>query len=220
MGIENEPFVLRMTELDEEEIYDFVRIHYPTIGDILLKLKPLRWKGSVFEFQASILYFLMRWYDFPGAKVLEIGTYYGYTAAIMAEAAPSAKIITLNPTKWEWEKDRENLMDYKNVTTYCAASWDFYKTWSDPFCFIFVDGDHKQVERDLVWWNMLEPGGIMLFHDYSPKGSPKACPPVYRVMERLRKVRDPDILIVDNRLIGMIGWRKRSGEILDTGSKQ
>jgi predicted O-methyltransferase YrrM len=215
MAIEVMANRIAITGVPKAEILVWVEAHYPDVNGILQKLHPLRWKGSVFEYQATVLYLLIRGYDFPGSNILEIGTYYGYTAAVMAEAAPQAHILTLNSTAWEYDKAVENLKTYPNIEVKCASSWDYLEVYAGPpFCFIFVDGDHKQVARDLPWWDRLEPGGVMLFHDYSPSEAARACPPVYRVMEVLKSAREPDILVVDDELIGMIGWRKKAGEKL------
>ena len=42
---------------------------------------------------------------------------------------------------------------------------------NERFSFIFVDGSHKihHVTEDLAWARLLEPGGIICFHDYSPQ---------------------------------------------------
>jgi len=39
------------------------------------------------------------------------------------------------------------------------------------FSFMFIDGSHKihHVTEDLAWTRLLDPGGIVCFHDYSEK---------------------------------------------------
>lgn len=43
-------------------------------------------------------------------------------------------------------------------------------TWSQPICFIFIDGCHEYdfVKRDALWKRFVEVGGVMVFHDYHP----------------------------------------------------
>ena len=42
---------------------------------------------------------------------------------------------------------------------------------NESYSFIFVDGSHKihHVTEDLAWARLLEPGGLICFHDYSPQ---------------------------------------------------
>ena len=130
-------------------------------------------------YQAYALYALARQFNRPGARVLEIGTAIGYSAAVLASALPDAQIITLNPHASEAAKARANLGAWGNVTVVEALSWDYLESYAgEPFDLIFVDGDHKRVRRDFAWWDHLRDGGLMLFHDYSPAGTYRACVPV------------------------------------------
>ena len=168
-----------------------------------------RGKQEIYTYQAAWLYALAQQYNRPGAEILEIGTYWGFSAVVMAQAAPMAHITTLNPTRWEWEEATANLSPWKNVSCVCEHSWGYFdsRNWKQPDM-IFVDGDHKRIDRDLVWWDWLMPGGLMLFHDYSPSGSKRQCPAVYRALNRFAEKlgRKPDISIIDDGLAGLVGW--------------
>lgn len=173
-------------------------------------------KQRVYLDQAAYLYSLVSHYDRPDANILEVGTYYGYTAAIMAQAAPRAKITTLNPVPWEYADDIVNLKQFKNIRCFCVRSWEYIDGYGGPeLDFVFIDGDHKRIVRDLQFWNWLKLGGTIFFHDYSPKESTRPCPPVFRALnEVVDKIgRKFDILVVDKNKVGMAGWVRQTCDI-------
>lgn len=178
-------------------------------------------KREIAAYQAAALYALVKPYD--GGRILEIGTAWGYSAAIMAFAAPKAQIITLNPNVAEAKIARQNLDSFKNVTVEILKSWEYLGGYQGaPFDFIFIDGDHKRVKADLPFWEHLAPGGTMLFHDYSPLGATEGkggcgreCPPVYEAVNWFAGELDktePDILVVDDGNVGMAGFIKPKGK--------
>lgn len=172
-------------------------------------------RSPEYRYQAVAIYGLASAYNRPGARILEIGTYYGFSGAVIAQAASAAEIVTLNPTIWEWEVARKNLQSFKNVTALCIPSWEYLDVYDGPeIAFSFVDGDHKQAPRDLAWWNWIETGGLFLWHDYSPNGSARACPPVWRALHSFSGVvgRDPDVEIIDSHQVGIAGWIKRADD--------
>lgn len=173
-------------------------------------------KQEVFQYQAACLFALARPYDREGARLLEIGTYYGFSAAVLAQAAPQATIVTLNPTAWEVTSARVSLAGFPNVSVMEVRSWDYLAMIDGEhrYDLVFVDGDHKRVRRDLPWWNRLTDGGLFVFHDYSPSGSGRACPPVYRALNDFRAWlgRDFDVLVVDDREVGLAGWYRRGDD--------
>lgn len=172
-----------------------------------------RGRQDVEDFQAAALAMLAAPYDVGGAHVLEIGTYYGYTAAVLGLAAPMAHVVTLNTLQHEVIAAQKNLRQLPNVKPLCVASWDYLKEYNGPALdMIFVDGDHKRIALDLPWFDWLRPGGLMVFHDYTPLGAPRHCPPVFEALNAAveRIDRGFDVLIVDNQQIGMAGWYKRN----------
>lgn len=205
-------------ETDSKKLMQRLLGEFPELKE-MLRLAAEMAKGSakqrVYEYQAAALYWLLQPYNRECASILEIGTYYGYTAAVMALAAPRAMITTLNPCAWEYDAARINLAKLANVRPLCVHSWDYLKGFSAAeLDFVFVDGDHKRIEEDLAWWKWLLVGGMMLFHDYSPNGSGRPCPPVFRALNRWAEKlgRAPDVMIIDEDRVGMVGWIKREGE--------
>lgn len=163
-------------------------------------------KGQMETYQVAALFALATQYD--GGNILEIGTFIGHSASIMAQAAPRARIVTLNSAAHEVKTARHNLGQWPNVKVAQAISWDYLDTYDGPpLDMIFVDGDHKRAVKDLPWWAWLADGGLMLFHDYSRE----RCPPVYEAVNGLGKMlgREPDVLIVDDQEIGMAGFYNR-----------
>jgi predicted O-methyltransferase YrrM len=172
-------------------------------------------KREVLAHEAALLYALAIRYDHEGARILEIGTALGYSAAVLALAAPKASIVTLNPKPGEYEQAVSNLAALGNVLAVQQHSWDYLARYTGPSLdMVFVDGAHDQVERDLAWFGWLKVGGLMLYHDYSPAESRRPCPHVYEVVRQFGATlgREPDVLVVDSRLRGMAGWYRRDSE--------
>ena len=143
--------------------------------------------------------------------MLEIGTGHGASAFMLARAAPMAFIASLSVNAVEAKAAQRRLDALGcNAKVIVQPSWDFYNVVRHPWNFILVDGDHNHIRRDLEWWERVAPGGLMLFHDYSPAGSAHPSPIVFAELvefgKRLR--REPDVSIVDDTLTGMVGWTK------------
>lgn len=203
--------------LEPDVIIDRIAEQHPEVYDVLAKVAhriPPR-KRQIEPYQAAALYALTKRYNAPDAVILEIGTFIGYSAAIMSEAAPCASIVTLNPRQDEADIARRNLQVYPNVRVVEQLSWQYLESQRDPsWNMIFVDGDHKQVKRDLPWWEYILPGGLFCFHDYSPEHSPRPCPPVYEALnEWSAAYHQPfDVLVVDTTQVGFAGFYKPGGE--------
>lgn len=149
-----------------------------------------------------------------GGMILEIGTALGYSAAVMAAAAPWANIITLNPKEHEFVEATEALRAFPNVTTVMAPSADYLADVSSDIIWdmVFVDGFHNRVAMDFPWFYHLRGGGLMLFHDYSPATAKhRPCAPVYEKVNWMAKTLGrytPDVLLVDEDQNGLAGFRR------------
>ena len=201
------------------EIIDEIKKDHPGVERALQNVRSNvpHLKREVSEYQGATIYALTS--QFNGGSILEIGTAWGYSAACMAEGAPQADIVTLNPKGRphgdEVEKARKHLRGYSGITVLQRTSGDHLVKLSrltewTPYDMIFVDGDHNRVAIDLGFWHWLKPGGLFLFHDYSPEGSWRACPPVFSALNRMRDSlgRDFDVLVRDDREVGLAGWYK------------
>ncbi len=172
-----------------------------------------RLKREIDEFQAAALFVLAQKYNFHGANILEIGTAWGYSAAVMSLAAPQASIVTLNPREDEVVMARAHLAAFKNVTIRVERSWDYLTRQINPsWDMVFVDGDHKNLRLDLPWWAFVKPMGLMLYHDYSPEDSRRRCEVVYHILNDYRNElgRDFDVSIIDDSKVGMVGYYKEA----------
>src|SRR4051812_46739186 len=115
---------------------------------------------------------------------LEIGTAAGGTLKQMMLAYPSdarPKFVVVDPMRY-FPNQRDivegNLasagIDPRGVDFRVMTSWEALKRALHPpesFSFIFIDGDHNadHVMQDLRWTRLLETGGCVCLHDYSPQ---------------------------------------------------
>lgn len=203
----------------QESIKDAIAYLYPDVHRAVKRAygATTRCKGEMSDFQAYALYALAQPFDAEDQHILEIGTAYGFSAVLMALAAPQARITTLNPQVHEVEAARASMTGLridKRVSVVETTSQAFLETLDDEqYSMIFVDGDHVNVRDDFAYWPRLCTGGLMLFHDYAPEGSWRACQPVYEALEeRRRAFRGFDVMIIDDKDVGMVGWYKQKGE--------
>ena len=187
------------------EIFEMMVALAPGVGKALSRSKQI--EGKLLPYQAAALYWLASQYNLDGSRILEIGTLHGYSASVMAQAVPRAHITTLNPVKAEVVNARTQLAPCRNVTLIDVASWDYYPAAPDNIEMVFVDGDHKRAVRDLPYWNKLAFGGLILFHDYSPKLVPPVYAAVNMLCDQLKKDA-PDVVIIDSQGVGMAGVYK------------
>jgi predicted O-methyltransferase YrrM len=63
----------------------------------------------------------------------------------------------------------EFMKDYKNVKIVCANEIDFVFNTPDTYDFILSDADHWNADKwfDYVYSRLLNPGGILVYHDVS-----------------------------------------------------
>ena len=195
---------------------------HPELPDVLKRAREcvVQTKREIATYQAACLYVMAKQYNIKGSQALEIGTATGYSAAILVQAMSEGLLTTLNPKQVEFVQAVDNLRGFHNVFVERLRSWDYLVQWrhlNQKLDFIFVDGDHNSVARDLDWFNELKVGGLMMFHDYSPAGSKRACPPVYDICNAMRDSlgRDFDVIFIDDRNVGMVGFYRQKGECLN-----
>jgi predicted O-methyltransferase YrrM len=178
-------------------------------------------KPGLLRYQAMFLFGLAQQFNRAGANILELGTAVGYSASMMAQGAPLARIVTLNPRQGEIELAKKNLRPWPNVTVVVMYSWDYLERTpaaqtpnETRLDMVFVDGDHNQIARDLPWFNRLSVGGLFLCHDYTPLGSKKPSPIVYAELNRMaeRLGRPFDVSLIDDGRVGMAGFYRHEGE--------
>jgi len=210
-----------MPNKTQEQWLEYYLDQHPELVGVEKKARQLvkNTKKAVYPYQAAALYHHAKPYN--GGKALEIGTAYGYSGVYLASAMPDSQITTLNASIGEVEAVQQAgvFAQFPNVKNLHMLSWEYLNevpTTAD-YNFIFVDGDHKHVKMDFPWYNRIVTGGLMIFHDYSPLGSKRHCPPVYDGINDLARYlgREPDVLIVDDGGVGMAGFVRRNGEVID-----
>jgi len=172
-------------------------------------------KRQISPFQGCALYVITN--ELQPERIVELGTFFGFSAGIMSEAAPEAWIITLNPKPWEYDVAVKCMEHYPKVKCLMQYSWEYFlevngTAWLDM---VFVDGDHKQIYRDLPWWNLVKVGGLFLHHDWTPGYSPeRPCQVVYDALNDLgdHLGREPDVQVVVESGMGMAGWYRKEGD--------
>jgi predicted O-methyltransferase YrrM len=146
---------------------------------------------AIEPYQAAILFALAKQYDRARAKILQIGTRYGYSAAILSLGAPKATITTLDSDRETTNRAKHILRNYGRIECIKSKSWNWLQQVEDnSLHMVFVDGDHEEVERDLPWFEKLKKGGLMLFHDYTPSRFPHVVEAVHALKA------EPDLVFV------------------------
>jgi len=198
----------------ESEIQDGINALCPfaaiAVHRVSMRIKYTKTQ-EIMRYQARALYLLATQYNRNDAVILEIGTFHGFSAALIASAAGAAKVITLDCEEDHVLISREKLWPYPNVEVVHTFSQDFPFR---PVDMVFVDGDHihgPTVRHDLEWWDHLRPGGLLLIHDVCMTSTWKATEVVDAVIDFMaaHQISQPDVAVVDGGTRGMIGFYKR-----------
>jgi predicted O-methyltransferase YrrM len=117
----------------------------------------------------------------PG-RHLEIGTAAGGTLCeLMLAAIHAPQFVVVDPMNYFPDQKltvERNLAAHglapEKVDIRVARSWDAFhaaRSAHETFDFILIDGTHKfrYVMQDLHWAGLLNPGGILALHDYTPR---------------------------------------------------
>lgn len=110
-------------------------------------------------------------------RILEVGTAIGYSALKIAEAAPQAKIITLerNTERIDIAKKNIDMFKKNDVITCCYGDaldlMESYVQNKETFDFIFIDAAKGQYEQFFNLANdLLSPGGVIVTDNVLFKG--------------------------------------------------
>lgn len=208
---------MKIVNKSPTEIIDIIRKDNPEIDAVIALAESIKspYKGSMQQYQAACLYALAKRYNRKDEKivsVLEIGTGKGYSTSYLVQALPKAWITSLSVRADEQleAKNAVERLGFNDVDFKTINSRDYFVDDEDTYDLIFVDGDHARVQKDLVYWNSLNKGGLFLFHDYCPHDAANPQPHVYRVLNEFStEINQPfDVEIVDNVKIGMVGFYK------------
>lgn len=208
---------MKITGLNQDQTIQTIAAKFQKVEKILVRVKRNvpHTKRAIDLGQAAFLYAMV--HQLAPKRILEIGTALGFSAAVMAEAAPDAEIITLNPNHDEAQKARQHLASYKKVRVIESISWEYLAHSGSTFDLIFVDGDHARVRLDLAWFDRLNEGGTIVFHDYSPAGTYRECPPVFEAVNEMKILlgQEPSWLLVDQGNVGMAAFTREQKKIDD-----
>jgi len=132
-----------------EEIYNYVVENFATEERALLERMQARAEAAgvpmimVSEDQAKFIEFFLR--AIKANNVLDVGTLFGYSAAIMSRAVgPDGTVTSLEYSELHGEVARENLAaeGIANVNVVIGPALDYMKGMpSDSFDFVLIDAD-------------------------------------------------------------------------------
>ncbi|MDI6704586.1 MAG: tetratricopeptide repeat protein [bacterium] len=148
--------------------------------------------GGIYPIEAKLLYFLARYGKAKG-KIVEIGSYQGYSTIWLGWASKfgkKEKVYAIDPQNTidlgnNESIFRENMRkaqidDY--VIPLIMTSTEAAKDWKEPIRLLWIDGahDYENVRNDfLLWERHLVYGGIIAFHDFCLI----VCPGVTKVVK-------------------------------------
>lgn len=100
-------------------------------------------------------------------KILEIGTYIGYSASILLSSSPNCTLDTVEIKEENANLSRENLKNFgERAKVFCQDAKDFIETKlkeKKKYDFIFLDGPKGQYIRYLpILKELLESGGVLV----------------------------------------------------------
>lgn len=107
-------------------------------------------------------------------KTLEIGTYIGYSAAVMLQTLPNLQLVTIEKDAENFEYAKQNLKEYGGrVQMLLCDAFDFLqsavadaKDEKNLFDFIFLDGPKGQYVKYLPYLKkLLKSGGVLMADD-------------------------------------------------------
>jgi predicted O-methyltransferase YrrM len=136
--------------------------------------------------------------------IINIGANEGRSTIAMLETRPDAFIFSIDLKPWREEK--MNLiklgLDPRRVVRVLGNSSKM--DWPYLVDMIYVDGDHRfnGIEADCKnWLDKVIPGGLIVFHDYIPKGGPPRNQ-VAQVVDEFFRGQKP--FIKKERVIGFV----------------
>jgi len=110
-----------------------------------------------------------------GGLILEIGTLYGGTTAILAKSAPKCRVVSIDDYSWtpdgvqntpEQVRAKLDKVGVKNVELYKGDSRTMWKDWIQPIDLLWIDGGHsfEYVYSDI--FNFGKFAKVIALHDF------------------------------------------------------
>ncbi|MBD5823297.1 O-methyltransferase [Lactococcus petauri] len=154
----------------KEEIVDFMRERQTQITGPLKNVETFAHENNIPIIpHETVVYFQMLLDLMKPQRVLEIGTAIGFSALMMAEAAPDAEIITIDRNPEMIALAKENLATYdsrKQITLLEGDAADLLADLQGEFDFIFMDSaKSKYVEFLPRGMELLSENGVIIMDD-------------------------------------------------------
>lgn len=167
-------------------------------------------KSQVGLHQACGLMLMAR--QFNGGDILNIGCAYGYSTACLAEGAPDSHILSLDVNHKRLAIAKKNLNRYRKVELLRMRSWAYLEQYAGQrWDMVFVDGCHREIWRDMPFYNQVKVDGLFMSHDYIPARFPFVVEALDSLTVQFS--RPFDVKIFDDRGAGVVGMIRQAGEI-------
>jgi predicted O-methyltransferase YrrM len=165
---------VKNTLLVTESLIEYCEDHFVTLTPAMKKLREQtatmpEGHMQITALQGQLLGFLVKLIN--AKNILEIGTYTGYSALIMAHAMGEDGHITTCDRNAEWTKIAKKFwalanMDHK-ITLLLGDGFDTLKKLREqnlpPFDMVFIDGSKRSYQAYFEQtFSMLKPGGLIV----------------------------------------------------------
>ncbi len=141
---------------------------------------------------------------FQAKRILEVGSYRGYTARMIAENTPDdTRIWTLDVDPRHGAAYADSPVRTKIERLVGRATLELAGAGA-PYDLIFIDADHdfqSAAEHTLLAWQLLAPGGVVLWHDYRHDTYFQGGCQVPEAIEAARGGRD--VVAIEGTLLAM-----------------
>lgn len=167
---------MKQNQFTQDDIWQYCLDHTSDLSMNLHQLS-IQTKEHIYGAQMlseKIVTKLLQFFVFAiRAKVcVDVGTFTGMSAIAMAEAAPKAKIYTIDRPNQSGESlAREFISKYPNIE-YCEGNAiDILPMISDKIDIVFIDADKKQTQEYFdILVNKLSDNGIIIVDDILWRG--------------------------------------------------
>ncbi len=147
---------------------------------------------------------------FQSQRILEIGSYKGSTARLLAENTPAdTHIWTLDMDPNHGEAYRGTIHESRITRIIGRASNELLDEHG-PFDLIFVDADHDYesvFHHSAVAFRQLSPGGVILWHDYQQNNYLHGGCAVPEALHMAATCFKSDILSIEGTMLGIYSER-------------
>ena len=162
----------------------------------------------------------------PGGRIVEVGSFFGRTTCVMAQANPRAQVIaidTFQEAAWTRRYTRSSpaipnfsksafdkfTRGFPNISSISGASPESVSDWTQPIDMYFEDAVHgnPSLKNNLDFWKAhLRPGGILCGHDYGHR-----FPDVKREVDAIAKTWNVEV-----RVVGSLWALQKPGALCDS----